>query len=455
MSELPFYLAAFVVALGVLVVVHEFGHYLAARLCGVKVLRFSLGFGRILWRRQLGRDGTEWALSVFPLGGYVKMLDEREGEVAADEAHRAFNRQGVGRRSLIVVAGPLANFLLAIVLYWALFIHGGLELRPVLGTPPEGSPAAVAAIANGERVRRIDESPVATWDEFRWTLLHKALAQPDAELEVINRQGEIAFRRIALAAVGEQGWEGDALGRLGLRLYRPDVAPVFGRLIDGGAAERAGLRSGDRVAQIDGEAVASWFELVRRIRESPGRPLALTVERDGRLSTVSVVPEAARERGRDIGRIGAAVAEQPGLDEELRVFVRYGPFDALAKALAETWDKSVFSLQMMGRMLTGEVSLKNLSGPVSIADYAGQSARLGIDYYIRFMALLSLSLGVLNLLPVPVLDGGHLMYHMIEVVRRRPLSERAMQIGQQIGLSILFALMAFAFFNDLNRLFNG
>jgi regulator of sigma E protease len=454
-SELPFYLAAFVVALGVLVVVHEFGHYLAARLCGVKVLRFSLGFGRILWRRQLGSDGTEWALSVFPLGGYVKMLDEREGEVAADEAHRAFNRQGVGRRSLIVVAGPLANFLLAIALYWGLFIHGGLELRPVLGTPPEGSPAAVAAIANGERVRRVDESPVATWDEFRWTLLHKALAQPEAELEVINRQGEIAFRRIALAAAGEQGWEGDALGRLGIRLYRPDVVPVFGRLVDGGAADRAGLRSGDRVRQVDGEAVASWFELVRRIRESPGRPLALTVEREGGLSTVAVVPEAVRERGREIGRIGAAVADQPGLDEELRVFVRYGPFDALAKALTETWDKSVFSLQMMGRMLTGEVSLKNLSGPVSIADYAGQSARLGIDYYIRFMALLSLSLGVLNLLPVPVLDGGHLMYHMIEVVRRRPLSERAMQIGQQIGLSILLALMAFAFFNDLNRLFNG
>jgi regulator of sigma E protease len=454
-NDLPFYLAAFAVVLGVLIVVHELGHYLAARWCGVKVLRFSVGFGRILWKKEFGKDRTEWALSAFPLGGYVKMLDEREGEVAAAEAGRAFNRQGVGKRSIIVAAGPLANFALAIALYWAVFMVGSQELLPIFGTPPEGTPAAMAAVQNGEQVRRVDGQSVATWNELRWVLMQKAVEQESVELEMIDARGEISIRRLYLAAAGEQGWEGDALERLGVRFYRPDMPPVIGKLVAGGPGAKAGLQVGDLVLAVDGEPVATWMAFVAKVREAAGRSLRLEVDRGGVNATVDVFSEAISESGRKVGKIGVAVAETEASKRDVRTFVRYGFVEAGRRALVETWDKSVFSLVMMGKMLTGEVSWKNLSGPVTIADYAGQSARLGLDYYLKFMALVSISLGVLNLLPIPVLDGGHLLYHMIEVVRRRPLSERAMEIGQQVGMSILFALMAFAFFNDLTRLFNG
>lgn len=455
MNNIPFYLAAFLVVLGVLIVVHELGHYLAARLCGVKVLRFSVGFGRMLWRKQLGTDQTEWAISIFPLGGYVKMLDEREGTVAEEEIHRAFNRQSVGKRSIIVAAGPLANFALAILLYWAIFMHGSEELLPVLGAPPIGTPAAMAAIANGEQVRAIDGQPVATWNDLRWILLQKAVDQESVALEVVNERDEIAVRHLYLAAAGEQGWEGDALERLGVRFYRPDLPAVIGKVVANGVADRVGLLPGDRVLSIAEKDVSSWYDLVAIIRDSATRSIRLEVERQGEIVAVVLVPESVMERGQTVGKIGVAVADGPKPRREVKTFISYGMAEAAGKALEETWDKSIFSLVMMGKMLTGEVSWKNLSGPVTIADYAGQSARLGLDYYLKFMALVSISLGVLNLLPIPVLDGGHLLYHVLEVVMRRPLSERAMEIGQQVGMSILFALMAFAFFNDLTRLFNG
>lgn len=455
MSDLPFYLAAFAVVLGVLIVVHELGHFLVARWCGVKVLRFSVGFGRVLWQRRLGRDGTEWAVSAFPLGGYVKMLDEREGEVAKTELHRAFNRQSVGKRSLIVAAGPLANFALAILLYWVVFMYGSNELLPVLGTPPAGSPAAIAAITNGEQVRSVDGQPVATWNDLRWLLLEKAVDYETVEMELVNERGEIAFRRLALNSVAEQGWEGDALDHLGIRFFRPNVPPVIGDVVKGGPAATAGLLTGDRVVAVDGQPVDLWLDFVSIVRESGGRSLHLDIRRGDETLGFDIVPESVSERGRAVGKIGVAVKEVPASRREIRTFIRHGFVESGRLAVAETWNKAVFSLVMMGKMLVGEVSWKNLSGPVTIADYAGQSARLGLDYYLKFMALVSISLGVLNLLPIPVLDGGHLLYHMIEVVRRRPLSERSMEVAQQVGMSLLFALMAFAFFNDIARLFNG
>ena len=455
MSDLPFYLAAFAVVLGVLIVVHELGHFLVARWCGVKVLRFSVGFGRVLWQRRLGRDGTEWAVSAFPLGGYVKMLDEREGEVAKTELHRAFNRQSVGKRSLIVAAGPLANFALAILLYWVVFMYGSNELLPVLGTPPAGSPAAIAAITNGEQVRSVDGQPVATWNDLRWLLLEKAVDYETVEMELVNERGEIAFRRLALNSVAEQGWEGDALDHLGIRFFRPNVPPVIGDVVKGGPAATAGLLTGDRVVAVDGQPVDLWLDFVSIVRESGGRSLHLDIRRGDETLGFDIVPESVSERGRAVGKIGVAVKEVPGSRREIRTFIRHGFVESGRLAVTETWNKAVFSLVMMGKMLVGEVSWKNLSGPVTIADYAGQSARLGLDYYLKFMALVSISLGVLNLLPIPVLDGGHLLYHMIEVVRRRPLSERSMEVAQQVGMSVLVALMAFAFFNDIARLFNG
>lgn len=455
MSDLPLYVAAFVVVIGVLIVVHELGHYLVARLCGVKVLRFSVGFGKVLWQRQLGPDRTEWAIGLFPLGGYVKMLDEREGDVVPEERHRAFNRQTVGRRSMIVAAGPLANFLAAVVLYWIVFMSGSQELLPVLGTPPAGTPAALSSIANGDLVRSVDGEPVVSWTDFRWLLLKKAVDHESVELEIINERDEIAFRRLYLAAAGEAGWEGDVLARLGVVFYRPNLPPVFGKVVKGGAGDRAGLLAGDEVLAVDGMPVSLWHELVARIREAPGRSLQFEIQRQDSQLFIDVIPDEAVEQGRKLGKIGVAVADHGERRRDLRTFVSYGFFEAGGRALSETWEKTVFSLTMMGKMLTGEVSLKNLSGPVTIADYAGQSAKLGVDYYLKFMALVSISLGILNLLPIPVLDGGHLLYHMLEVIRRRPLSERAMEIAQQLGVSILFVLMAFAFYNDLSRLFFG
>lgn len=455
MTNLLFYVAAFLVVLCVLIFVHELGHFLAARACGVKVLRFSIGFGPVLRSWRLGRDRTEWAVSVVPLGGYVKMLDEREGKVEPGELPRAFNRQGVAARSLIVAAGPLANFVMAIFLYWAVFLVGSHELLPLLGAPAAGTPAAVAGFESGQQVRKVAGVSVETWSDFRWLLLQKAAEQESVDVETIDDVGNVAIHRLDLAAASENGWEGDALERLGVVFFRPAVPAIVGKLIEGGAATRAGLLEGDHILAVDAQPVVTWFDFVLRIRQSPGIELRLDVQRAGQQIAVSVTPEGVVERGVSVGKIGAAVAESGEGRRELRTYVRYGVMDAASKAMAETWDKSVFTLVMMGKMLVGEVSWRNLSGPVTIADYAGQSARLGIDYYLRFMALVSISLGVLNLLPIPILDGGHLMYHMIEVVRRRPLSERAMEIGQQIGMSLLFVLMAFAFFNDITRLISG
>lgn len=460
MSELPFYLGAFVLVLGVLIVVHEYGHFAAARLCGVKVLRFSVGFGPVVWSRRFGADQTEWSIGLLPLGGYVRMLDEREGEVPAHERDRAFNRQGVGRRSLIVAAGPAANFLLAILIYWALFWQGSEELLPVLGEPAAESPAAYAGVSRGDRVLSVDGETVQTWQDFQWRLLHDAARKTEVELELAHPGGSRSIRRLSLAALAEQGWQGDAFEHLGLRFYRPRIPAVVGQVQPGSPAEQAGLAPGDHILGIDGQAVASWADVVDTIRRAPGQTLALDVQRGPARLTLSITSASVEERGVRIGRIGASVAEASLADEpELKGFVRYGGFEAGWRAVRETWDKSWFSLVMFGKMLSGEASWKNLAGPVTIADYAGQSAKLGIDYYLKFMALVSISLGVLNLLPIPVLDGGHLMYHILEVIKGGPLSERTMAWGQQIGLALLFTLMAFAFFNDLSRLlgplFNG
>ncbi|MFC5301207.1 RIP metalloprotease RseP [Azospira restricta] len=455
MSDFLYYLAAFAVVIGVLVVVHEYGHYAVARLCGVKVLRFSVGFGRAIWLRRFGADQTEWAIGLFPLGGYVKMLDEREAPVAAHELHRAFNRQSVWRRIAIVAAGPLANFLLAIVVYWGVFWHGTEELRPVLGTPPAATAAAAAGVENGERVVKVAGEAVQTWEDVRWRLLQLASDDNDALLEVINERHEIAVRRLDLAAIREAGWEGDAFQRLGLTYFRPQLPPVIGRVLGGSAGERAGLQAGDVFLEIEGEKIATWADVVRIVRAAPGKSLQVLLVRGESELALTAVPDLQEERGRRLGRLGISVQETGQRRDDLTVVVAYGPVDAFGRALHETWEKSVFSLVMLGKMVTGEVSWRNLSGPVTIADYAGQSAKLGIEYYLKFMALVSISLGVLNLLPIPILDGGHLMYYVVEIIKRGPLSERSMEIGQQIGLALLLMLMAFAFYNDINRLISG
>ncbi len=446
---------AFVVALGVLIVFHELGHYLVARLCGVKVLRFSMGFGQVLWRRKFGADQTEWAVSAFPLGGYVKMLDEREGPVAPEERHRAFNRQTVARRFAIVLAGPVANFLLAIVLYWMLFMHGVPGIRPVVGTPVPGTPAAHARMTAGELITRIDGAAVATWQDLRWALLEHSLRRDSVELEMHSERGDIEFRRLDLSSIGPDKIDIDLLQAIGLTRYQPPLKPVIGRLIAGGAGERDGLKEGDEIVEIDGRAIAGWEQLVASISAAPGRTLEFGILRGGAPHHLAVTPEAKHEGGKTLGRIGAAPKIDEAAIKRMVTEVRFGPLESVAKAAERTWEVSTFTLKMLGKMIVGEVSLKNLSGPITIADYAGQSAQLGWLAYVSFLALISISLGVLNLMPVPLLDGGHLMYYVAEIVKGSPVSDRVMEVGQQVGMVLLFSLMAFALYNDINRLFGG
>lgn len=455
MSNFLYYLVAFALILGVLIIVHEYGHYIVARSVGVKVLRFSVGFGRAVWSKRMGRDGTEWAIGMFPLGGYVKMLDEREGVVAPEELHRSFNRQSVWRRMAIVVAGPAANLLLAVLVYWGLFWHGMEELKPIMGKPVVESPAAMAGFENGERVLKVGGELVQTWQDMRWVLLRRAVDQDLIELEVINLRNEITIRRLDVSAARADGWEGDALEKLGLSFYRPRIPAVIGQVSPDSAASAAGLIPGDEVRLIDNMPIATWSDVVHTVRSSPGKPLNIEIQRRNERLVLRITPVAIEENGLRIGRIGAGVSDSGSARSELMITVRYGPLSALGKAVYETWDKSVFSLVMIGKMITGEVSWRNISGPVTIADYAGQSAKLGIDYYLKFLALVSISLAVLNLLPIPILDGGHLLYYVLEIIKRGPLSERSMEIGQQIGLALMLMLMAFAFYNDINRLISG
>jgi regulator of sigma E protease len=453
--SLLFTILAFVVALGVLIVIHEYGHYVVARICGVKVLRFSVGFGKPLWTRRAGPDRTEWVIAVLPFGGYVKMLDEREGPVAPHELHRAFNRMNVWRRIVIVVAGPLANFLLAVVIYWCLFLQGVQELKPMVAAPELGSIAAESGLTRGETILKVNGEPVASWQDLRWKLLQLAVERHAVDLDTLDAQQTPHQRRLDLGRFDLERLEGDPLVTLGLKLYRPETPPLVGKVEAGEAADAAGLRTGDRVLAIEGRNIRFPDEVVAAVRASPGQPLRFRVARGPAELDVVITPAVVGQNGKGVGRIGAAVHTDPEVMKGLVTLVRYDPLSAMRMSLARTWDTSVFSLKILGKMLVGQVSWKNLSGPVTIADYAGQSARLGLAAYVAFLALISISLGVLNLLPIPLLDGGHLLYYLVELLKGSPVSERVMELGQRFGLTVLLFLMVFALYNDINRQLAG
>jgi len=447
-------LLSFLVAIGILVTIHELGHYWVARLCDVHILRFSVGFGRPVWLRRYGPDTTEWVIASFPLGGYVKMADERDGsQVAGDEA-RSFNRKTVWQRSAIVAAGPIANFILAALFYWVLFVSGVPDIKPLVAEPMPGSLASQAGFEELDLLAKIDGNPVRTWGEARLALIGHAAAHETVEIEVETVAGRHEVRRLDLSGVSKDDLDRDILGRLDLTPYRPPSA-VIQEVVHGTPAERAGLQDGDRVLAIDGIKVTGWAGLMKVTAARPGKALTMLVERRGQNLEVAITPERVEQEGKVVGRLGVrGPAPQPP-SPLMHVVIRYGPLEAISRAWGKVYDMSWFSLRMMGRMLMGDISVKNLSGPVSIAQYAGQSAQLGWVQFLNFLALISISLGVLNLLPVPVLDGGQLMYHIAEVIKGSPVSERAMEIGQQVGLTLLLGLTAFAFYNDIHRLVLG
>ena len=447
------YIGAFIVAIGLLVTIHELGHYWVARLCNVKILRVSIGFGRPLLLRRLGRDKTEWVLATIPLGGFVKMLDERddyEGKIDPAESHRAFNRQNAWKRITIVLAGPAANFLLAAVLYWVLFIQGVPGAKPYIAAPVAGSVAAAAGFGDSDLIRRVGDQRVDTWQDLRWILLKEAVGRGTVAVEVEDAKGRLFERRLSLDGINNDDLDKDFLSKLGLAQVRVNDSPIIGRVLEGSRASAVGLKSEDLVLEVGGEKIKIWSALVRKIQKSANVPLTLVVQRGSEVLAFDIVPEEAGGWFESLGRIGIESREA-----KLYTIVRYSALDAVGKSVEKVWEMSIFSLKMLGKMITGDISWKNLSGPITIADYAGQSAKLGINAYLTFLALVSISIGVLNLLPVPVLDGGQLVYYVVEILKGSPVSERVMEIGQQVGLVLLLGLTAFAFYNDIHRLITG
>lgn len=442
-----FTLLAFAVALGVLVTFHELGHYWVARRCGVRVLKFSVGFGKVLAQR-VDRHGTQWALSAIPLGGYVKMQDDPQPGASAEQAAESFNRKSLAQRSAIVLAGPLANLLLAAVLYTALNLAGTQEPAAILAPPPAGTAAAQAGFQAGDRITSVNGQAVQSWGEARWQLLDVLTSGGRAQVGVDAATGMPRERVLQAEAGAIESDAADPMADAGLRLATP--TPIINGVNAGEPGERAGLRAGDTVIAVGGLDKPSAGAMVSEIQKHAGQSLAITVLRDGAPLTLTVTPAAhTQDDGSVIGRIGVML----GADFPMAQ-VRYGLLDSIGRGLSRTADTVWFSLKMMGRMVVGDVSLRNISGPVTIADYAGQTARIGLAAYIGFLALISVSIGVLNLLPIPMLDGGHLLYYALEAIRGRPIPESWLENGQRVGLGLLAALMSLAFFNDFTRLFS-
>lgn len=441
-----FTLLAFAIALGLLITFHELGHYWVARRCGVRVVRFSIGFGQVMLRRT-DRHGTEWALSAIPLGGYVKMQDAPPPDATPQQLAESFESKSLRQRTAIVAAGPVANFILAAVLYASLNILGVHEPAAVVAPPSSSSPAALAGLQGGERIVAVDNTRVDSWNQVRWELLDVLTTGGQAVIRVENEEGATREHVLQLPAQPLAPENTDILAEAGLRLAAP--RPKVLELVEGGAAQVAGLQAGDVVTAVGPLHNPTSREMIGHITESAGEAVNVTVLRDGTELSLTVVPRLETDaQGIEVARIGVMLGANVPM-----TLVRYGPIESLYRGAQRTVETAWFSLKMMGRMVTGDVSVRNISGPVTIADYAGQTARAGLVSYISFLALISVSIGVLNLLPIPMLDGGHLMFYAIEAVRGSPVPDKWLEQGQRLGLALLAGLMALAFFNDFARLF--
>jgi len=440
----------FVIALAILIAIHEFGHFWVARRCGVKVLKFSIGFGKPIWQKTAS-NGTQYILAAIPLGGYVKMLDEREGDVPVEQLDQAFNRQSLGKRTAIVAAGPIANLLFAIVAYWLVFISGIPGIKPIVDEVEVGSPAAFAQLMPGDQINKINGELTPTWSSVNQAFMTIAEQGGTAELSVLTQDIE-HLRRIEITKQSLLTDEPKSIiKQLGLVPMLYDLKPVIGQVMPQQAAELAGLQTGDIILLTDGQKIDSWRAWVEVIKASPETELTIALNRDNRLTTLTLKPNRSEEGH---GFIGAGVdATATAMPDSLKSELRYGPLEGIVKAVNMTWQMSSLTIKSFIAMLKGELSSKNLGGPISIAQFAGASADKGITAFISFLAIISISLGILNLLPIPILDGGHLMLYFFEWLRGKPISETVQLQGQKIGLILLLTLMFFAFFNDLSRLF--
>jgi len=443
-------LAAFIVALGVLITVHEFGHFWVARRCGVRVERFSIGFGKALWRRT-DKQGTEFVIALIPLGGYVKMLDERVEPVIPELRHTAFNNKTVGQRAAVIAAGPVANFLFAIVAYWLVFIIGVPGVRPVIGEITPNSIAASAQITPGTELKAIDGIETPDWDAVRLQLVSKI---GDAQTTISVAPFGTDSRQNKTLDLRDWTFEPDRedpVASLGIQPRGPQIEPVLAQVQADSAASKAGLQAGDRIVKVDGQQLTQWMTFVTLVRDNPGTPLALDIERQGSPLSLTLIPDTKPGSGKDEGFAGVVPKIIP-LPDEYKTVRQYGPFSAIVEATDKTWQLMKLTVSMLGKLITGDVKLNNLSGPISIAQGAGMSAEFGLIYYLMFLALISVNLGIINLFPLPVLDGGHLLFLAIEKLKGGPVSERVQDFSYRIGSILLVLLMGLALFNDFSRL---
>ena len=452
-------IAAFIVAIGVLVAVHEFGHYWVARRLGIRVLRFSIGFGKPLWQRTAGKDAVEYVIAAIPLGGYVKLLDEREGNVAAEDLPRAFKRQPVWKRLAVLLAGPLFNLIFAVFLYWILFVAGVPALRPLVGEITPDSIASRAGLQYEDQIIGVAGKPTETLEQATLGILEDLTDDGTIRMRVRGVDG--AERDVSLVA-GDRSREltqpAALLPGLGFDIWQPRVAAIVATVMPDSAAARAGLKPGDEILKFDGQPIADFGQLKKLAQPSPGREVSLEIRRDGSVSELPIKIGEDTSGSRPIGLIGITPENKPlptgRVASDLFTVQKYGVVAAVGEAAVKTWDTSLFTLRIVGRIVTGNVSLKAISGPISIAETTGFAARQGWRIFLSTLALISISLGVLNLLPIPILDGGQIVYQLAELVKGRPVSERAQLLGQQIGIAMLILMMTLAFYNDIARHLN-
>lgn len=442
----------FIVALAILIAFHEFGHFWVARRLGVKVIRFSIGFGKPIWKYQKNSASTEYLVAAIPLGGYVKMVDEREGEVATEDLPYAFNRQSLKTRTAIVLAGPLFNLFLAVFIFWGILINGETGFRPLLGKVEPGSLASQAGFEKGDEILEVDGNVTPTWNHAISEVFSRAVDLEEFDVKVRSEAGSIATR---ILKIPEQvAMDPASLQEaLGFRPWEPELPPRIDTIKENSPAAVAGLQTGDLVVKADGVDVSNWNQWVEIIRGNPGKRIQTVVERNGVQLTLELIPAVVQTENGEIGQIGATVLIPEEMADHLKVEYRLGVLPALGASILKVTEFSLLTIKMMGKMLVGKASIENLSGPISIAKYAGESATMGLSYFLKFIAIVSISLGVLNLLPIPVLDGGHLLFFLIEGIKGRPLSDHAQLIGQQVGILLLICLMGLAFFLDIERLF--